>query len=148
MNEELIDHLKSLHTAAIDARNGYTEALEDAKGQGMTPLFAEMIALHTGNAEELAGELLKLDERPDDSGSFMTTLHRTIMSVRAMFHGLGSSVLPGLIDGETRNVKHYDGVLKESGMPAAVTQLLLSERARLLSAIAKMRAAELHPAEN
>ncbi len=143
MNEELIDHLKSLHTAAIDARNGYTEALEDAKGQGMTPLFAEMIALHTGNAEELAGELLKLDERPDDSGSFMTTLHRTIM-----IHGLGSSVLPGLIDGETRNVKHYDDVLKESGMPAAVTQLLLSERARLLSAIAKMRAAELHPAEN
>jgi hypothetical protein len=29
----MIDHLKSLHTSAIDARNGYREALKDTEGK-------------------------------------------------------------------------------------------------------------------
>lgn len=39
--------VSSLHTAAIDARNGYTEALEDAEGKGLTAVFQDMIQLHT-----------------------------------------------------------------------------------------------------
>ncbi len=57
MDRQILDHLKSLHTAAIDARNGYREALEDAEGKGMTPLFRDMIALHERHAAALAGEL-------------------------------------------------------------------------------------------
>ena len=72
MDSATLDHLKSLHTSAIDARNGYQEALEDAEGKGMTPLFRDMIALHEGNAAELARELTKANEIPDDKGSFMT----------------------------------------------------------------------------
>jgi hypothetical protein len=43
---EALDYLNSLHTGAIDARNGYQEALKDAVGKGMTPLFRNMMALH------------------------------------------------------------------------------------------------------
>ena len=54
MDDTTRDHLKTLHTAAIDARNGYHEALEDAGGQdkykGMTPLFRDMVALHQRHA--------------------------------------------------------------------------------------------------
>jgi hypothetical protein len=46
MQEAAIEALKKLHTAAIDARNGYQEALDDAKGQGLSGLFAEMVDLH------------------------------------------------------------------------------------------------------
>ena len=64
MNNEIVDHLKSLHTSAIDARNGYQEALKEADGKGMTPLFREMIALHERNAEELTRELTRANEIP------------------------------------------------------------------------------------
>ena len=57
MNNNILDHLKSLHTSAIDARNGYQEALKEADGKGMTPLFRDMIALHERHADELAREL-------------------------------------------------------------------------------------------
>jgi hypothetical protein len=63
VDADSLDQLKSLHTSAIDARNGYQEALEDAKGKGMTPLFRDMIALHQDNAAELAREL---NEIPDE----------------------------------------------------------------------------------
>jgi len=43
MTNDILDHLKSLQTSAIDARNGYQEALKQADGKGMTPLFHQTI---------------------------------------------------------------------------------------------------------
>lgn len=140
MEAQLIEHLKSLHTGAIDARNGYQEALRDAEGHGITDVFRRMIQTHTTNAEELAALLARAGEAPDDSGSFMTTIHRAIMSIRAIFDGLDESVLPGLIDGETRNVSHYEDTLDLSGIVPSIRNLLADQRDRLRIAIAAMRA--------
>lgn len=143
MNDYIVDHLKSLHTSAIDARNGYQEALKDAEGKGMTPLFREMIALHQGHADELASELKTLNEMPADKGSFMTLVHETIMDVRSMFNGLDESVLPGLIDGEKRNVSKYDDALKAVGAGSSVVQLLSGQRDEVVQKIAGMEAQKL-----
>lgn len=140
MNYDILEHLKSLHTSAIDARNGYQEALKDADGKGMTPLFRDMIALHEGHAGELARELNRANEIPDDTGSFMTTVHKTIMDVRSLFNGLDESVLPGLIDGEARNVSKYDDALKDANAPANIANLLTAQRDRLLQKISDMKA--------
>jgi uncharacterized protein (TIGR02284 family) len=140
MVNETVDHLKSLHTSAIDARNGYQEALKDAEGRGMTPVFHDMMKLHADNAAELARELVKANELPDDEGSFMTTVHKTIMDVRSLFNGLDESVLPGLIDGEQRNVSKYDEALKSSGVPVSVVALLDRQRHRLAQKIMHMQA--------
>jgi uncharacterized protein (TIGR02284 family) len=138
LDADILDHLKSLHTSAIDARNGYQEALKDAEGRGLTPLFADMIALHESHAAELARELTKANEIPDDKGSFMTLVHKTIMDVRSLFNGLDESVLPGLIDGEKRNVSKYDDVLNEAKPPADVADLLTAQRTAIAQKIAQM----------
>lgn len=138
LDKDILDHLKALHTSEIDARNGYEKALEDAEGKGMSPLFHDMIALHDDNAAELEGELVKAGEQPDENGSFMTLVHQTIMNVRSLFGGLDGSVLPGLIDGETRNVGKYDNAIKEaSGLPAIVS-LLSAQRSKIQEMIAVM----------
>ena len=140
MAHSITEELKSLHTAAIDARNGYEEALHDAEGKGMTPLFHEMIALHTKNANDLAAELRKAGEQADDDGSFMSAIHRTVMSVRSMFGGLDDSVLPGLIDGEKRNVAHYDDALEIADTPSGVHDVIVTNSDRLKGAIIRMEA--------
>lgn len=140
MNNEALDHLRSLHTSAIDARNGYQEALEDAEGKGMTPLFRDMMALHEANAGELASELTKANELPDEKGSFMTVVHKTVMDVRSLFNGLDESVLPGLIDGEKRNVSKYNEALEPGAVPANLASLLIRQRDGLLKKIAFMEA--------
>jgi uncharacterized protein (TIGR02284 family) len=139
MDTTVLDHLKSLHTGAIDARNGYEEALKDAEGHGLTPLFREMISLHAQNASELGSQLASAGEQPDNDGSFMSTIHRTIMSIRGLFGGLGESVLPGLIDGEKRNINAYDEALKLPNEPAEVQSILSRQRDRLQTALTKMQ---------
>ena len=139
-DQTTVDHMKSLHTAAIDARNGYKEALEDAEGKGMSPLFREMISLHQRHADALAHELGKAGVQPDDSGSFMSTIHKTIMDIRSLFGGLDASVLPGLIDGEKRNVGAYDDALKDALPGASLASLLAGQRADLIKKIADMEA--------
>ncbi len=128
LNSNILDHLKSLHTGAIDARNGYQEALKDADGKGMTPLFRDMIAMHERHADELARELTRANEIPDEKGSFMTVIHETIMDVRSLFDGLDESVLPGLIDGEKRNVAKYDEAIRDVNAAPSVASLLNSHR--------------------
>ena len=140
MDSKILDHLKSLHTSAIDARNGYQEALQDAEGKGLTSLFRDMIALHETNAGELARELAKANELPDDKGSFMTVVQKTIMDVRSLFNGLDESVLPGLIDGEKRNVSKYDDALKDSNNASNITALLTGQRAKIAQKISAMEA--------
>jgi uncharacterized protein (TIGR02284 family) len=137
LDADILDQLKSLHTSATYARNGYREALKDAEGKGMTPLFREMIGLHESNAAELARELTKANEIPDEDGSFMSVVHETIMDVRSLFNGLDEGVLPGLIDGEKRNLSKYDHALKVAG-PASVASLLTAQRGKIAQKIALM----------
>jgi uncharacterized protein (TIGR02284 family) len=140
MTSEILDHLKSLHTAAIDARNGYRRALEDAgKGPDLTRLFRDMAALHDRNAAELATLLAGAGERPDDGGSFMSTIHRAIMDIRSLFGGLDESILPGLIDGEERNIGQYDDALPHAAHDANLTAALSGQRERLVAALTHMK---------
>ncbi len=139
MTDDIIAQLKTLHTHAVDARNGYEEALHDAEGRGMTPLFRDMISLHTTNAEELLDLLGRMGHRPDRNGSFMSTVHRTIMGIRSLFGGLDEEVLPGLIDGENRNVSRYAEALESHDMSADVRVLLETQRRRIEVAVAAMK---------
>lgn len=135
--------LESLHTSAVDARNGYEEAVEDADKRGLSGLFADMVSLHERNAEELAAELRRKGATADEDGSFMSVVHRTIVSIRGLFGALDETVLPGLIDGEERNVSKYDTALSELADDAETTQLLSAQRKRILDAIGVMRTMKL-----
>jgi uncharacterized protein (TIGR02284 family) len=143
MQQDLIGELKKLHTNAVDARKCYEEALADAEGRGMTPLFKRMIALHSGNASELGSQLQKSGEKPDQDGSFLAHVHRTIMSIRGLFRGLDESVLPGLIDGEQRNASCYDDALKITDTPSDTRTLLATQRGRIETEIAGMKAVKV-----
>jgi hypothetical protein len=136
----IAERLKSLHTAAIDARNGYEAGRTDAHGQGMTPLFQEMIVIHTRNEADLSAALGRMGEVADDQGSFMSAVNETILAVRSWFGGLGESVLPGLIDGEMRDIAQYDHGLALPDLPPDVRDVLTTNRDRLIGAIEEMRA--------
>ena len=138
MDTHIVDHLKTLHTSEIDARNGYEEALEDAEGKGLTPLFRDMIGLHHANAEELGGMLINAGEDANDTGSILSIVHRTIMSVRSLFDGLDGSVLPGLIDGEKRNVTKYEEALRVLAGSPAIGNVLEAQRDKIQAKIALM----------
>jgi uncharacterized protein (TIGR02284 family) len=132
-----IDHMKSLHTTVVDARNGYDEALKDAEGKGLTPLFREMIDLHNRHADELRADLIRHGVAVDDDGSFLSTIHRTVISVRSLFSELDERILPGLIDGEERVASYYDEALTDC--PASESAMLTRQRSSLQTKIEEMK---------
>lgn len=134
------DALQSLHTALVDSREGYEKALDLAEGKGLSPLFREMIALRTQHAVEIDQHLVAHAAAAGDGTSFMATVHRTVIGIRALFTELDESILPGLIDGEKRVVGDYDDAIAtvSSGSPEHAT--LIAQRAVLLEAIGRMEA--------
>lgn len=139
MSRGLLEDLKSLHTAAIDARSGYEEARDDAEGRDTRPLFQAMITVHTKNADDLSHVLQRSGTPVGEDGSFMTTVNRTVMSLRSLAGGLGENIVPALIDAEKHNLSRYDHVLRSADTPADVREMLLKNRERLEAAIARMR---------
>lgn len=134
-----IETLTTLHTALIDSRNGYQEALDDAEGKGLTPLFQTMIALRDKDAAGLAQHLRQLGEPVDGEGSFMSTVHRTVISIRAVLTGLDNSILPALIDGEERIIGYYDDAVHAFQHGSSEHATLISQRTVLKSTVADLK---------
>lgn len=104
------DNLKKLHTSFVDNRKGYEKAVEDAE-PNVKALFSEMATLKAKDHAELHAGLTKLGEEPDDSGSFMATVHKTVIGVRAATTGLGTNSLSSFVMGEKagrRRIRHCD----------------------------------------
>lgn len=130
------DALTSLYTALVDSRNGYDEAAKDAGKSGLVSLYQEMIALRRQSIAELEPLLIKAGLTPDRDGSYMSTVHRTIISFQSMLTDLDETVLPGFIDGEKRILKTYDEAIVQSGDPDR--EVLTRQRAELIERIAEM----------
>ena len=142
-----IDTLTSLHTALVDSRNGYEEALKDAEGKGLTPLFRDMIALRSRDAAELSRLLTALGAQADNEGSFMSTVHRTVISIRSVFSELDESILPGLIDGEERILGYYDEAFGTVLPGSEENAALMAQRTSLKTTVAAMKIRNVMAAE-
>jgi uncharacterized protein (TIGR02284 family) len=133
---EYRDALSTLHTTLVDSRNGYEEALKDAGKSGLVTLFEEMVALRQQASIELEPLLLRSGATPDDNGSFMSTVHRTIISFQSMLTDLDETVLPGFIDGEKRILGYYDETIATA--PEPDREVLMRQRADLSDRIEEM----------
>ena len=138
--DELVRSLKALHTSLIDARQGYEEGLKDAHGEGLAPLFAEMIAIHGKDADAISEHLKRLGADTDDRGSLMGAFDRTVMKISSLFTKLDKKFLPSLIDGEKQVLDHYDRAIKASSPGNAEYPVLVNQREALRAKVADMGA--------
>ena len=140
MMDDLIRSLTALHTSLIDARSGYQEGLKDAHGQGLTPLFTELIAQHDHDAAAIAAQLERLGAPPGEGGSYMGTLDRAVMKLSSLIINLDDKILPNLIDGEQRVLVHYDQAIAASSPGNAEYPVLSAQRTALVQRIEAMQA--------
>ena len=133
------DALKALHTALLDARRGYEEAVEDSEKPELTALFRDMIALRDRHHAELHAMLGASGETPDDSGSFMGTVHKAAVGVRAAITGLNENALSAFASGEERIIDDYDDAIAEAGGDAARVDTLTRQKKDVTEKIAAMK---------
>jgi uncharacterized protein (TIGR02284 family) len=132
--------LASLHTALIDASNGYDEAIRDADQPELKAIFGRLKLAHEKAHAELHHLLLARGLKPDDGGSFMSTVHKTIISVRSAVTGLNDEALSAFAEGEERIVEDYNRAIEGNRDDAAVVGLLERQKEALKDEIRVMRA--------
>ena len=137
-----IDTLASLHTILIDTRAGYEEAAKDAKAPGLAAFFREMAALRREDHEKIHQNLVALGARPDENGSFMATVHQTVISLRAALIGINRSALGSFASGEEHVLKAYDQALSDNRGKSEITATLTRQRQRVVGKIEQMKEME------
>jgi uncharacterized protein (TIGR02284 family) len=137
--DDLVRKLNSLHTSLIDARSGYEEGLKDAHGEGLAPLFSELMTIHERDAQAVAQQLERLGA-PVRGGSLMGAFDRVVMKITSLLTELDEKVIPSLIDGERRVLAHYDAAIGASAPERPEYPVLVAQRDALRQRIAEMSA--------
>lgn len=135
-----IDALKTLHTAMLDTREGYGVAEKDAETPALKTFFGQMIALRTKDHEAIHRALTQKGEKPDESGSFMATLHKTMTSARSAVTGINADALSPFISGEESMVEEYEKAIREASDDSETRNMLASQKDALAAKIAEMKA--------
>ena len=112
--DDLVRKLTILHKSLIEDRSGYQEGLKDAHGQGLTPLFSELIARHGEDAAAIAQQLKRLGAPVNNGGSLMGTFDRVVMKITSLITPLDEKIIPSLLAGEHRVLTHYDVAIQAS----------------------------------
>lgn len=133
------DALKSLHTRLVDSRIGYQEALEHAANSRFANFLRDMISMRETHAGDLASQLTAVGEQPNNDGSFLSTVHSTVINVRALFSDIDEKILPGLIDGEERILSYYDEALDGLGHGSRDAEILNQQRSAVMAKINEMQ---------
>jgi len=134
------ESLKSLHTVLIDAEKGYETAIADAEAPDMKAIFERMAALHAKAHSDVHTILLAKGESPDESGSFLTVVHKTVISIRSAVKGLDRSSLPSFADGDERILAAFDRAIDDAAVADPAIETLRQDRQALAAAVAELKA--------
>ena len=132
------DELKSLHTALLDARHGYETAVKDAETPDLKAIFQKMHDLHGRAHGEVHGLLTAMGETPNESGSFMSTVHETVIGVRSALVGLDEGSLSSFASGEESTLAKYDAAIAALA-DAAGAEPLMKARKELGAMVGEMK---------
>jgi hypothetical protein len=72
----------------IDTCRGYEEALKNGPEIGLSPLLREMVELRQHDHSEIHNALVRNGETPEENGSFMSIVQKTVIDVRSAITGL------------------------------------------------------------
>ncbi len=107
------DSLAWLHTRTVDALAGY-EMMADKAEPEFRAVAEEFRDLHRGHAAALAEMLVQAGRTPDTDGSFMATVNRAVVGLRALFDRIDADVLARIRSGEQHVLRAFDDAVAEA----------------------------------
>jgi uncharacterized protein (TIGR02284 family) len=133
------DSIVELHTALIDTCNGYDEAVKDVDKPDLAALFQRAKTLHEKAHANVHSILSARGAAPDDKGSFMSTVHETVISVRSAVVGLDKGSLSAFASGEERLIKTYDKAIESNVDDPSVRAALEQQRSAVVELVGEMQ---------
>jgi uncharacterized protein (TIGR02284 family) len=131
--------IMELHTALVDACKGYDEAIQDVEKPRLRTLFEKAKSMHEKAHAEIHAILNARAANPDDEGSFMSTVHKVVISTRAAVVGLDEGSLPSFASGEERIIEAYDRAIDGNADDGAVRSVLEQQKSFLIELVGEMQ---------
>ncbi|MDO8883812.1 MAG: DUF2383 domain-containing protein [Pseudotabrizicola sp.] len=117
------DALLTLQRRTADALAGYVTMVDKAE-PAFRPVAERFRALHDRHNAALTAILIRHGVEPDADGSFMGTVNKAVVSLRALFDDIDADVMDSIRDGENHVLEAFDAAITAVGMPPAdVTEL-------------------------
>jgi Domain of unknown function (DUF2383) len=119
-----------LKVAMDDAVEGYEKMLEKAE-PSFRPTVSELLAHHRAASQDIDTQLRTRGAAVDEDGSFMGAVHKTVVTLRAAVDDPDRDWIPGIVDGEKRNLKKYDEAITECAGDSTLQATLRRHRETL-----------------
>ena len=114
------DALLALQRRTADALAGYVTMVDKAEPE-FRPVAERYRAIHDRHGVE-----------PDADGSFMGTVNKAVVSLRALFDDIDADVMDSIRNGENYVLEAFDDAIGAAGMPPADVTLLRDMRDELV----------------
>ena len=113
--------IAALHIRTVDALAGYVKMVEKAEAdfRSVADQFRALHALHAGRLERM---LAAHGQTADVDGSFMATVNKTVIALRAFFDEIDADVMNSVRNGENHVLAAFDLAL-ETAQPSDQVQL-------------------------
>lgn len=130
--------LARLHARLVDILNGY-DTLSRRAEPDLMPHVETLVALHRDHHADLDQIMRETGQEPDEDGTYLTHVHRSVVVMRDVFDELDEDVLPQIVDGEERLLELYDETIEDAPQGAPARRILLDQQAELAEMVADLR---------
>lgn len=126
------DALETLHNRSVDTATGYAKMVEKAEPEfrGTVERFR---ALHAAHAQTLARILVERGVDFSPNGTLMGTVHKAVVSVRAIFDEIDEDVMAQVRSGETWVLDAFDVAIAEEPALGGTLRTMRAELDTLLA---------------
>lgn len=107
------DKTLDLKVAMDDALEGYETMLEKAE-PSFKPTVTTLLEKHRSARDDIEALLRARGAEDGKDGSFMGAVHKTVVTVRSMVDDPDGDWIPGILDGEERNLDKFDAAIIEA----------------------------------
>ena len=107
-----LDALETLHDRTVDVLAGF-ETMVDKAEPAFRPIAERFRELHRRQATALAALVTAGGRTPDADGTFMSTVNRTVVSLRALFDEIDEDVMAQVESGERNVLDAFDAALAQ-----------------------------------
>lgn len=142
-HDDLVKNLQELLEKNYDAEKGFTKAMTDAKNPSLKSFLQRQAAQRSRFANELSDEILNLNEKPNESGSAVGTMHRAWIDIKTSLSGdKDEAVLEECIRGEKASVDEYHDRLKNYDFPLNISNVLTKQADDISATLSKVKTLE------
>ncbi|MEM8527351.1 MAG: PA2169 family four-helix-bundle protein [Bacteroidota bacterium] len=142
-HSKAIDALNDLLARNYDAEKGYKQAAEQVEETRLVSWFNSKAQERYDFGHEIKEEIRSLGGTPEKGTTVKGDLHRTWLNVKsALSLDTTEAILEECERGEETFVETYDEALKDTALPASTRSLLIGQRNKAASALARVEQLE------